>query len=98
VTVFLFEFQNQSGYGLSVASQNRYEDEDGVRRTSRSSSLLHLEASQARVFSLVSRLADARRGRCMWHHSRGRMELKLKMVDLIASGAGQCKSDGNTLR
>jgi hypothetical protein len=37
------------GYGLSVVPQNRWEDEDGVGHGSRSSSLLHLEASQARV-------------------------------------------------
>jgi hypothetical protein len=34
---------------LSVAPQNRWEDEDGVGHTSRSSGLLHLEVSQARV-------------------------------------------------
>jgi hypothetical protein len=37
------------GYGLSVAPQNRREDEDGAGHASRSSSLLRLEASQARV-------------------------------------------------
>jgi hypothetical protein len=41
--------QNQVGYGLSVALQNRWEDEDGAGHTSRSSGLLHLEASWARV-------------------------------------------------
>jgi hypothetical protein len=48
-TVSWFEPQNQVGYGLSVAAQNRWED-DGVGHASRSSGLLHLEASQARVF------------------------------------------------
>jgi hypothetical protein len=36
-------------YSLSVAPQNRREDEDGVEHVSRSSSLLYLKASQARV-------------------------------------------------
>jgi hypothetical protein len=34
---------------LSVAPQNRREDEDGVEHVSRSNSLLYLKASQARV-------------------------------------------------
>jgi hypothetical protein len=38
------------GYGLSVAPQNRREDEDGAGYTLGSSSLLRLEASRARVF------------------------------------------------
>jgi hypothetical protein len=37
------------GYGLSVAPQNRRKDEDSMRHASRSSSLLRLEASWARV-------------------------------------------------
>jgi hypothetical protein len=37
------------GYGLSVAPQNRWEHEDGTRHASRSTSLLHVEASQTRV-------------------------------------------------
>jgi hypothetical protein len=37
------------GYSLLVVPQNRREDEDGVVYTSRSSDLLHVEASQARV-------------------------------------------------
>jgi hypothetical protein len=41
---------NQVGYGLSVMSQNRWEDEDGAGHASRFSGLLHLEASWARVF------------------------------------------------
>jgi hypothetical protein len=36
-------------YGLSVAPQNRREDEDGAGHVSGSSGLLHLEASRARV-------------------------------------------------
>jgi hypothetical protein len=49
VTVSWFEPQNQAGYSLSVVPQNRREDEDDVGHTSRSSGLLHLEASWARV-------------------------------------------------
>jgi hypothetical protein len=37
------------GCGLSVVPQNQQEDEDGVGHASRSSGLLRLEASQARV-------------------------------------------------
>jgi hypothetical protein len=37
------------GYGLSVAPQNRREDEDGAGHALRSSGLLCLEASRARV-------------------------------------------------
>jgi hypothetical protein len=48
-----FGSQNQADYGLSVAPQNRREDEDDTRHMSRSSGLLHLEASQARVFQSV---------------------------------------------
>jgi hypothetical protein len=42
--------QNQVVYGLSVALENRWEDEDGVGNASRSIGLLHLEVSRARVF------------------------------------------------
>jgi hypothetical protein len=48
VTVSWFRPQNQAGFGLSVASQNRRR-EVGVGHTSRSSSLLHVKASLARV-------------------------------------------------
>jgi hypothetical protein len=41
--------QNQVAYGLSVAPQNRWEDEYGVGHASRSDGLLCLEASRARV-------------------------------------------------
>jgi hypothetical protein len=41
--------QNQVGCGLLVAPQNQREDEDGVGHASRSSGLLHLKASLARV-------------------------------------------------
>jgi hypothetical protein len=37
------------GYGLSVAQQNRREDEDGVGHMLRSSGLLRLEASPTRI-------------------------------------------------
>jgi hypothetical protein len=42
VTFFWFEHQNQVDYDLSVAPQNRQDDEDGVEYASRSSGLLHL--------------------------------------------------------
>jgi hypothetical protein len=48
-------------------------------------------------FSLASRLVEARCGWCIWHHRGGHVEAKQKIVYLIASGAVQCKSDGNTL-
>jgi hypothetical protein len=37
------------GYGLSIAPQNQWEDKDGVGHASRSSGLLCLEVSRARV-------------------------------------------------
>jgi hypothetical protein len=37
------------GYGLSIAPQNRWEDEDGTEHASISSGLLCLEASRTRV-------------------------------------------------
>jgi hypothetical protein len=49
------------GYGLLVAQQNQREDEDGAGHTSRSSGLLHVEVSQARVSQFTSKLAEARR-------------------------------------
>jgi hypothetical protein len=48
VTDFWFGPQNQAGCGLSVAPQNRREG-DGMGYASRSSSLLRIEASRARV-------------------------------------------------
>jgi hypothetical protein len=44
-----FEPQNKVRYGLSVVPQNRQEDEDGAGHVSRSSGLLRLEVSRARV-------------------------------------------------
>jgi hypothetical protein len=41
--------QNQVNYGLLVAPQNRWEDEDGTGHASRSIGLLCLEVSQSRV-------------------------------------------------
>jgi hypothetical protein len=49
VTVSWFEPQNQVGFGLSVAPQNRRR-EVGTGHASRSNSLLDVEASLARVF------------------------------------------------
>jgi hypothetical protein len=43
-----FGAQNQTGFGLSVAPQNR-QREDGAGHTSRSVGLLRLEASRVRV-------------------------------------------------
>jgi hypothetical protein len=48
-TVSWFGPQNQAGYGLSLTPQNRREDEDDVGHALRSSGLLHLEASWAKV-------------------------------------------------
>jgi hypothetical protein len=44
-----FGSQNQAGYGLSVAPQNRWKDEDGAGHASRSSGLLQLKTSWASV-------------------------------------------------
>jgi hypothetical protein len=49
MTVSWFGPKNQAGYDLSVAPQNRRDDEDGTGHASRSSGLLCLEASRARV-------------------------------------------------
>jgi hypothetical protein len=49
MTVSWFAPQNQASYGLSVAPQNRSEDEDNAGHTSRSSGLLHVESCQRRV-------------------------------------------------
>jgi hypothetical protein len=59
MTVSWFGHQNQASDGLSVAPQNQRE-EDSVRHTSRSSGLLHLEVSRARVFQFASKLAMER--------------------------------------
>jgi hypothetical protein len=48
-TVFWFGPQNHVGYDLLIAAQNRREDDDGAGHTSRSSGLLFLEVSRARV-------------------------------------------------
>jgi hypothetical protein len=49
VTVSWFGSQNHAGFDLSGASQNQRRVV-GTGHASRSSSLLHVEASQARVF------------------------------------------------
>jgi hypothetical protein len=41
--------QNETRYGLSVVPQNRWEDDDDTGHTSRSSTLLHVKSSRARV-------------------------------------------------
>jgi hypothetical protein len=48
MTVSWFVPQNQAGFSLSVAPQNRWR-KVGVRHTLRSSGLLHVKASLARV-------------------------------------------------
>jgi hypothetical protein len=50
MTIYFFVPQNQVGYGLLVAPQNRRKDEDGAGHALRSSDFLHLEASRASVF------------------------------------------------
>jgi hypothetical protein len=50
------------GYSLSVAAQNRWEDEGGAGHTSRSSGLLQLEISQTRVFPSSLKTG----GRAVW--------------------------------
>jgi hypothetical protein len=47
-TVYWFGPQNHAGFGLSVALQNRWR-EVSAGHTSRSSSVLHIEASRARI-------------------------------------------------
>jgi hypothetical protein len=47
--VYWFGPQNQAGHGLSVAPQNQRQDEDDAGHAWRSSGLLHVKASQARV-------------------------------------------------
>jgi hypothetical protein len=49
MTVSWFGSQNQVGYDLSVEPQNHWEDEDSAGHALRSSVLLHLKASRARV-------------------------------------------------
>jgi hypothetical protein len=50
MTVSWFELQNHVDYALSVAPQNRREDEDGVGHTLRYSGLLHVKICRASVF------------------------------------------------
>jgi hypothetical protein len=50
VMVSWFGAQNQAGYGLLVAPQNRWENDDGLGHASRYSGLLRVKASRARVF------------------------------------------------
>jgi hypothetical protein len=59
VTISWFVPQNQAGDGLSVAPQNRRE-EDGTGHALRTSGLLRLEVSRARVFQFSSKLVKER--------------------------------------
>jgi hypothetical protein len=61
------------GYSLSVAPQNRREDEDSVGHASGSSGLLQLETSRARVSQ-----SSPKTGGGVWHHHGGRVEMKSK--------------------
>jgi hypothetical protein len=80
VTVSWFEPQNQVGFSLSVASQNR-QREDGVGHALRSSDLFYMEASRFRVFqsglktSMGVTVGDARGiiAEVVWSSSRRRM-------------------------
>jgi hypothetical protein len=57
MTVSWFGAQNQAGDGLSVAPQNRWE-ENGAGHASRSSGFLRCEVSRARVSQFASKLAN----------------------------------------
>jgi hypothetical protein len=70
--------QNQAGYGLSVASQNRREG-DGVGDASRSSGFLRMEASRTRVSQFGSRLVEARR--CVVHVAPSRRLHRVQVED-----------------
>jgi hypothetical protein len=59
VTVSWFGTQNEAGFDLSVAPQNR-QREVGVGHASRSIGLLRVEVSRARVSQFASKLAEAR--------------------------------------
>jgi hypothetical protein len=65
--------QNQVGFGLSVVSQNQRRKVNSGR-ASRSSGLLRVEASLARVFQSGLKTG----GWCTWHHRGGCVEGKLK--------------------
>jgi hypothetical protein len=92
-TVSWFGPQNQAGYGLSVVPQNRWEYEDGAGHTSRSSGLLWLEASQAKVFQ--SDLKTGRGAAWVVHVTSSRRlrrsEAKDDRFDGIECGAVQVK-------
>jgi hypothetical protein len=87
MTVSWFGPQNQVSDGLSVAPQNRQEDE--TTRDTRRDLAAYLIAKQVGlgVPSLASKLADARCGWCTWLHRGGRVEVKQKMTGSMASGA-----------
>jgi hypothetical protein len=80
--------QNQTGFDLSVAPQNRWREDD-AGYASRSDDLFRLEASRARVFQ-YGLIAG---GWCTWHHHRGCVGIKLKMNGSMRRAA----SDPTTL-
>jgi hypothetical protein len=49
------------GYGLSIAPQNQWEDEDSVEHMLKSTGLLRLEATQVRVSQFCLKLEKERR-------------------------------------
>jgi hypothetical protein len=59
-TTSYFGSQNQASYDLSVAPQNRREDEDGVT--------CFTWKQVGLGFSSMTRLVETRRGWCMWYH------------------------------
>jgi hypothetical protein len=59
VTVSWFVPQNLVGYSFLVVPQNQQQYEDGTRHASRSSGLLLLEVSRARVFQFDRKTSGA---------------------------------------
>jgi hypothetical protein len=92
-TVSWFSPQNHVGYGLSVAPKHRWEDEDGTGHVSKSSGLLHLEASRARVSQSSIKTDRGVAQMVTWHHHGGHVEMKLKTDGLMRWAA----SDSSTL-
>jgi hypothetical protein len=64
-------------FGLSIAPQNRRREVD-VGHASKSSGLLHVEASLARIFQSDIKTGGGDSGWCTWHYHRGYVGGKLK--------------------
>jgi hypothetical protein len=77
--------QNQVSYGLSVAPQNQWKDEDGAGHASQSSGLFCQEASRARVSQ--SGLKPGRGAAWMMYVTSswrlGRVEAENRRVDVM---------------